>query len=63
MSGRKRTKEGQVTGNTLGERVKTWFRNLLNAHPNEEGTGDEIPAVLTNLNIYDGPFTAAESVK
>lgn len=66
MSGRKITKEGLVTGNTPDERVKTWsthFRNLLSAHPSEEGTGDEIPAVLTNLNIYDGPFTAAELSK
>ena len=63
MSGRKRTKEGQIAGNSPEERVNTWythFKNLLGTQPAEEEVGEEIPAVLTNLNINDGPFTAAE---
>ncbi|KAJ8346398.1 hypothetical protein SKAU_G00277990 [Synaphobranchus kaupii] len=63
MSGRKRGKEGQVAGNSPEERMNTWFnhfRNLLGTHPTVEGAEEEIPAVLTHLNIDDGPFTAAE---
>ncbi|KAJ8337946.1 hypothetical protein SKAU_G00369120 [Synaphobranchus kaupii] len=43
--------------------MNTWFnhfRNLLGTHPAVEGAEEEIPAVLTHLNIDDGPFTAAE---
>ena len=63
MSGRKRTKEGQIAGNNPEERMNTWythFKNLLGTQPAEEDAEEEIPAVLTNLNINDGPFTAAE---
>ncbi|KAJ8351146.1 hypothetical protein SKAU_G00226220 [Synaphobranchus kaupii] len=63
MSGRKRAKEGQVAGNSPEERMNTWFnhfRNLLGTDPTVEGAEEEIPAVLTHLNIDDGPFTAAE---
>ncbi|KAJ8405056.1 hypothetical protein AAFF_G00329770 [Aldrovandia affinis] len=63
MSGRKRAKEGQVAGNSLEERVNSWFtdfRNLLGTHPTVEGAEEEIPALLTNLNIDDGPFTVME---
>ena len=62
ISGRKRTKEGQITGNSPEERVNTWFthfKNLLGEPPGEEEEM-EIAAVLPELNINDGPFTAAE---
>ena len=63
MSGRKRSKEGQIAGNSPEERVTSWFthfRNLLGTHPPVDGAEEEIPAVLTNLNIDDGPFTVEE---
>ena len=63
MCGRKRPKEGQVAGNSPDERVNTWlthFRNLLGTHQAVEGAEKEIPAVLEDLNIDDGPFTAGE---
>ena len=66
MCGRKRPKEGQVAGNSPEERVTTWlahFSNLLGTHQTEEGAEREIPAVLQDLNINDGPFTTGEFAK
>ena len=66
MCGRKRPKEGQVAGNSPEERVNTWlshFRNLLGTHQAVEGAEEEIPAVLEDLGIDDGPFTAGEFAK
>ena len=63
MSGRKRSKEGQVIGNSPEERVDTWmthFSNLLGGIPVVEDPEGEILPVLTDLNIKDGPFTANE---
>lgn len=63
MSGRKRSKEGQVAGNSPEERVNTWFthfRGLLGTHLTVNDAEEEIPAVLTDLNIDDGPFTVRE---
>ena len=63
ISGRKKSKEGQVTGTSADERVSTWyshFRHLLGSAPNVENEEEDIPDILTNLNIDDGPFTAAE---
>lgn len=39
----------------------THFRDLLDTHPTVDGAEEEIPAVLTDLEINDGPFTATES--
>ncbi|KAJ8418753.1 hypothetical protein AAFF_G00002520 [Aldrovandia affinis] len=36
------------------------FRDLLGTHPTVDGAEEEIPAVLTSLEIDDGPFTATE---
>ncbi|KAJ8373004.1 hypothetical protein AAFF_G00272410 [Aldrovandia affinis] len=61
MTGRKRTKEGQVEGHSPEERVVTWFnhfRRLLGT--TTEGDEEEIPSFLQNLNIDDGPFTTSE---
>ena len=66
MCGRKRPKEGQVAGNGPEERVTTWlahFSNLLGTHQTVEGAEREIPAVLEDLNINDGPFTTEEFAK
>ncbi|KAJ8398095.1 hypothetical protein AAFF_G00431720 [Aldrovandia affinis] len=63
MSGRKRSREGQLAGCSPEERVTSWFthfRDLLGTHPTVDGAEEEIPAVLTNLEIDDGPFTATE---
>lgn len=43
--------------------MATWFthfRDLLGTHPTVEGAEEEIPAVLTNRLIDDGPFIAME---
>ena len=48
------------------ERVTTWlahFSNLLGTHQTVEGAEREIPAVLEDLNINDGPFTTEEFAK
>ncbi|KAJ8389329.1 hypothetical protein AAFF_G00121940 [Aldrovandia affinis] len=63
MSGRKRSKEGQVAGCSPEERVTSWFthfRDLLGTHPTVDGAEKVITAVLTNLKIDDGPFTLRE---
>ena len=63
MTGRRGAKEGQVEGNSPEERVRAWlshFRSLLGSHPDVEGAEEEIPGVLTGVNISDAPFTAAE---
>ena len=66
MSGRRRPREGQLAGSSPGMRVTSWFnhfRDLLGAQPSVEGAEDDIPAILENLNIDDGPFTAKEYAK
>ncbi|KAJ8416182.1 hypothetical protein AAFF_G00382040 [Aldrovandia affinis] len=63
MSGRKRSKEGQVAGCSPEERVTSWFthfRDLLGTHPTVDGAEKVITAVLTNLEIDNGPFTLRE---
>ncbi|KAJ8384488.1 hypothetical protein AAFF_G00205090 [Aldrovandia affinis] len=57
MSGRKRLKEGQVAGCSPEE---THFQDLLGTHPTVDGAEKVITAVLTNLEIDDGPFTLRE---
>lgn len=62
MCGRKRPKEGQVAGNSPEERMTFWFthfRNILGT----KGAKEEIPAVLVDLNIDDGPLTTREFTK
>ncbi|KAJ8408803.1 hypothetical protein AAFF_G00246210 [Aldrovandia affinis] len=69
MEGHKRdewaqeVEEGQLAGCSPEERVTSWFthfRDLLGTHPTVDGAEEEIPAVLTSLEIDDGPFTATE---
>ena len=63
MSGRKRPREGQLEGSSPGKRVASWFnhfRDLLGAQPSVEGAEADIPTILENLDIDDGPFTAKE---
>ena len=62
-SGRKRPRVGQLTGSNPRQRVASWythFQKLLGEHPEVEGAEEEIPTVLANLEIDDGPFTQAE---
>ena len=66
MTGRKKAKKGQVAGASAEERVDTWFThfsNLLGNAPDIEDADEDIPDILTNLDINDGPFTAAELAK
>ncbi|KAJ8391934.1 hypothetical protein AAFF_G00084050 [Aldrovandia affinis] len=69
MEGHKRDEWAQeVEGGTAGRlqprgEVTSWFthfRDLLGTHPTVDGAEEEIPAVLTSLEIDDGPFTAME---
>ncbi|KAJ8399548.1 hypothetical protein AAFF_G00409590 [Aldrovandia affinis] len=63
MSGCKRSNEGQVAGCSPVERVISWFthfRDLLGTHLTVDGAEKVITAVLTNLEIDDGPFTLRE---
>ena len=64
MTGRKRAKEGQVEGHSPEERVNTWFghfQKLLGTAA--EGEEEDVPAILQDLDIEDGPFTASELAK
>ncbi|KAJ8362047.1 hypothetical protein AAFF_G00400130 [Aldrovandia affinis] len=53
-----RSREGQLAGCSPEERVTSWFthfRDLLGTHPTVDGAEEEIPAVLTNLEIVMAP--------
>ena len=63
VSGRKRAKEGQVSGNSPEERVTTWFthfQKLLGEPPVVEDPDEAIPSIFADLDIDDGPFTPDE---
>ncbi|KAJ8389332.1 hypothetical protein AAFF_G00120400 [Aldrovandia affinis] len=64
MEGHKRdewaqeVEEGQLAGCSPEERVTSWFthfRDLLGTHPTVDGAEEEIPAVLTSLEIVMAP--------
>lgn len=64
--GGKDPKRGRWKETPLKERVTSWlthFRNLLCTHQDVEGTMGEIPAVLGDIRIDDGPFSTKEYVK
>ena len=66
ISGRKRAKEGQVSGNNPEERVSTWFthfKKLLGETPSVEDPDEEIPNIFEDLDINDDPFTLDEFKK
>ena len=63
ISGRKKAKEGQVSGDSPEERVETWFthfKKLLGETPSVEDPDEEIPNILEDLDINDEPFTLDE---
>ena len=63
MSGRKRAKEGQVSGNSPKERISTWykhFQSLLGEPPTVEDRDEQIPSIYEDLEINDEPFTLEE---
>ena len=61
MTGRKRSKEGQVEGHSPEERVATWFSHFQRLLGTSAGRAEEnIQVFLKHLNINDGPFTASE---
>ena len=60
----KRTKGGLVEGHSLKERLMKWFnyfRGLLGT--TSAGEEEEIPPIVQNLNISDGPFTVNQFAK
>ncbi|XP_010774508.1 high affinity nerve growth factor receptor-like [Notothenia coriiceps] len=60
MTGRKRSKEGQVEGHSPKERVTTWFNHFQSLLGTiADGAEESIPAFLQNLPIDDGPFTVS----
>ena len=63
VTGRKRSKEGQVAGTSPEERVSTWFthfKKLLGEPPVVEDPDEEIPTLYRNLDIKDDIFTIDE---
>lgn len=62
----KKAKDGLVAGTSLEESVTTRFTlfcNLLGSTLDVEGADEEIPDILMDWNINDGPFTAKEYAK
>ena len=54
---------GQVAGNSPKERTNTWFslfKNLLGNAPPVDDPEEDIPDIIANLDIEDGPFTMEE---
>lgn len=64
---RENTKRGTGGRKQFEERVTTWLTSgvgtHLGTHQKVQGAEKEIPAVLENLNIDDGPFKAGEFAK
>ena len=63
ITGRKKSKEGQVTGTSPEERVTTWFthfKKLLGDPPAVEDPDEEIPTIFDQLEINDDIFTLEE---
>ena len=63
ITGRKKAKEGQVSGSSPEERITTWFshfKNLLGSPTNAEDSEEELPSIFEDLEINDGPFTIEE---
>ena len=63
ITGRKRSKEGQVAGTSPEERVSTWFthfKKLLGDPPVVEDPDEEIPTIYSDLDIKDDIFTIEE---
>ena len=66
ITGRKKAKEGQVTGSSPEERVTAWFthfKKLLGSPLEVDKPDEEIPVIYEELEIGDGPFTEAEFTK
>ena len=54
---------GQVAGNSPKERTNTWFshfKNLLGNAPPVDDSEEDIPDIIANLDIEDGPLTMEE---
>ena len=63
VTGRKKSKEGQVAGTSPEERVSTWFthfKKLLGEPPEVDDPDEDIPAIFNNLNIKDDILTIDE---
>ena len=63
VSGRKKAKEGQVSGSSPEERITTWsthFQKLLGEPPTVEDPDEEIPSVYEDPEINDESFTLDE---
>ena len=63
MSGRKKSKESQVSGDSPEERVATWFthfKKLLGETPDVDDPDEEIPNIFEDLEINDEHFTLDE---
>ena len=58
MSGRKKSKESQVSGDSPEERVATWFTH--GEPPDVDDPDEEIPNIFEDLEINDEHFTLDE---
>ena len=66
ITGRKKSKEGQVAGTSPEERVATWFthfKNLLGKPPVVADPDEDIPIIHDHNEINDDPFTMDEFIK
>lgn len=65
ISGRKKVTSGKISGNCPKERKDKWYNHFKSLLGNPPASGDDnqcpdIPAVLSDLHIEDGPFSAEE---
>ena len=63
ITGRKASAKGQLKGATQKERVTNWynhFKDLLGSPPDISDEDEEIPPILTDLDIKTGPFNQEE---
>jgi hypothetical protein len=63
ITGKKRSKKGQVAGKRTEERVNTWFthfQNLQGSPLQVEDLDEKIPNVIEGLEINDDLFTSED---
>ena len=63
ISGQKKSVRSQIAGSGPEERVSNWFnhlKNLLGSSRDTAGTEQDIPEILCDLDLGDGPFSTKE---
>ena len=63
ISGQKKFVRGQIAASDPEERVSNWFnhlKNLLGSSRDTADTEQDIPEILCDLDLGDGPFPTKE---